>query len=32
MFCMIISFGDQFRIVFKFESGEASEVEVTDYH
>jgi proteic killer suppression protein len=23
---------DQFRIVFMFSSGEASEVEVTDYH
>lgn len=27
-----IRINDQFRIVFKFESGEASEVAVTDYH
>jgi proteic killer suppression protein len=27
-----IRINDQFRIVFKFSSGEASEVEVTDYH
>lgn len=27
-----IRINDQFRIVFMFESGEASEVEVTDYH
>jgi len=27
-----IRINDQFRIVFKFASGEASEVEVTDYH
>jgi proteic killer suppression protein len=27
-----IRINDQFRIVFKFSSGEASEVEVIDYH
>jgi proteic killer suppression protein len=27
-----IRINDQFRIVFRFRSGEASEVEVTDYH
>ena len=27
-----IRINDQFRIVFRFSSGEASEVEVTDYH
>ncbi|MDA8099418.1 MAG: type II toxin-antitoxin system RelE/ParE family toxin [Nitrospiraceae bacterium] len=27
-----IRINDQFRIVFKFTSGEASEVEVIDYH
>ena len=27
-----IRINEQFRIVFKFDSGEASEVEVTDYH
>ena len=27
-----IRINDQFRIIFKFESGEASEVEITDYH
>lgn len=27
-----IRINDQYRIVFKFHDGEASEVEVTDYH
>ena len=27
-----IRINDQFRIIFKFTSGEASEVKVTDYH
>ncbi len=27
-----IRINDQYRIVFRFSSGEASEVEVTDYH
>jgi len=27
-----IRLNDQYRIVFKFQSGDASEVEVTDYH
>ncbi len=27
-----IRINDQYRIVFKFQNGEASEVEVTDYH
>ena len=27
-----IRINDQFRIVFKFQSGDASEVKVTDYH
>ncbi len=27
-----IRINDQFRIVFRFSGGEASEVEVTDYH
>lgn len=27
-----IRINDQYRIVFKFQNGDASEVEVTDYH
>jgi len=27
-----IRINDQYRIVFKFQKGEASEVEITDYH
>jgi proteic killer suppression protein len=27
-----VRINDQYRLVFKFENGDASEVEVTDYH